>query len=155
MTILELLQHDHEEVEQLIDRLMGDGSTNDIEARLQAVVTHNSRIDHAVFYRAVESSSEAQEAVRLYREEERAMLAALAQLHEEIPQPNDGWRGSLRTLRALVGRHAAREAAIFPWARQVLAGAALEELFAEAERRKNRQSVTDGLIFPAHRFGIE
>ena len=98
----------------------------------------------------------ARDAVDRSRADELEIGRLLAHLQAASRRAPETWRAAAVGLRAAIERHLRRaRERVFPAAVRLVTGAELQELFFEAERRKSHQSLTDSLIFPADRFGIE
>ncbi|MEO8604078.1 MAG: hypothetical protein ABI629_15995 [bacterium] len=158
MTILDLLEHDHQRLEGLVAQTRAfdalqpmPKATDELERALGHL--HN---DHAVLFEALASWPELNAAQAQTERDERQLNLLIRRLHVDTDSVGSVDRSVLAEIDAVLRDHVVREQdAVLSPAAALLDAGSLESLFDEAQRRKYHQSVTDHLIFPAHRFGIE
>jgi hypothetical protein len=157
MTIVELLEHDHDKALALLAELAGYTAATGPAPRalvteLERVVDRHARCDHAVLDAALAAHADARPLV----ERSRADCQRIDELAEPLGRPEAlATPGPLAALHGAIRAHTDwQRRELFPALHRWFSDAELERLFDDAERRLHRQSLTDSLVFPARRFGI-
>jgi hypothetical protein len=153
MTILELIEHDHQRLWSYLQQFdaVSSGRRDEAVARLATYVRDYFVSDHELLYAALERAADAPAAVAAARAEIGQLPALVDGLSDLALAPE-----RLGEMRRLLTRHAVRERdELVAWTRQHLDETALSDLFDRARQRRTHQSPNDSLIFPADRFGIE
>ncbi|MBK9263888.1 MAG: hemerythrin domain-containing protein [Polyangiaceae bacterium] len=150
MDALDLLEQQHREVTELLDRLAveASGEENDatIEAVLRAVEAH-VRIEEAYVYVACASKLRGDGRAEVAGEQRAGILSALRLLGETSPS-DPQFRDHVATLSERFAQHAdAEEDAVFPKLKRTLTDEALDVLGEALERAHHRFLFEDKPFF--------
>src|SRR2546430_457076 len=137
MTVTELLEKDHEEMMEMIERLESTDieqletadrnstpiySIMDLVRKLHNAMTHHRLKEEQIFYPALANFSDTQGLIQQFYQEHQRVDQLLSELHNQAPI-NLAWKAKLGELRDSVKQHVERE---------------VNELFVKAEELLGR-----------------
>jgi iron-sulfur cluster repair protein YtfE (RIC family) len=142
MDAFELLKQDHKKVSKLfaqIESAKGAAKTS-LFNQLKAELDLHAHIEETVLYPALENTDEAREITLEAYEEHKVVKDLLGEL-ANAGTPNDEWDAKLTVLKENVEHHVEEEEGeLFGKARKALGQERIEELGAELEAEKAKQS---------------
>ena len=142
--ILQDLHEDHEEVSDLLERLL---ETKDAKERtalfkeISAALLAHSRAEQSVLYRKMEKSDDETARKFAYEgdNEHKLVEQQLAQMSRARNKASEQWTAQATVLRELVSHHVKEEESTgFTWARREFDGTMLEKLGQQFRRQKEK-----------------
>jgi iron-sulfur cluster repair protein YtfE (RIC family) len=142
MDAFELLKQDHKKVSQLFSKIESAkaAAKTSLFNQLKAALDLHAHIEETVLYPALENTDEAREITLEAYEEHKVVKDLLSEL-ANAGTLNDEWDAKLTVLKENVEHHVEEEEGeLFGKARKALGQERIEELGAELEAEKTKQS---------------
>ena len=145
---ISILKHDHEHVEELLERLKNttERATKtrvDLLERIEAEIVAHMSVEEEIFYPAFRDAVGDKKAEKMYheaREEHRAATKVMLDLKRTDPS-SPAFGGRAKVLAELVTHHADEEEdEMFPMANKHFSSEELEALGKQIEQRKRQLS---------------
>lgn len=161
MTAIEILQKDHRDALDLIERIVNAAGDEGAESRvklfddLKEALTLHTRAEEKIFYPELEDFSETSALIEESYKEHRKVGEILSKMDNLKTEPTGSeWKRLFDELEQSVEHHVQEEEnVLFPLAEKLLSHTELRDMFLEIERIKSHQSLNDSLIYPSRRTG--
>lgn len=145
MNAIAMLEHDHEKVRGLLDKLSsttdrGVKKRRDLLTEIEHEVKIHTQLEEEIFYPAFKSAGTKKSDDKLYyeaKEEHHAADKVLADLKHADPS-TAAFGGKAKVLKELIEHHAEEEESeMFPRAKEVMSKEELEQLGERMQQRKH------------------
>jgi hemerythrin superfamily protein len=146
MDALELMKQDHDRIQQLFDKALGNtdpGARARLLHNIRAELMAHEKMEEEIFYPALRAGGEkAKEIVLEGYVEHRVIDVILAELLE-VPEEDEVWQAKLKVLKENLSQHIAEEEReMFTRARQALGKKTLEELGKKMAEMKSAAGIS-------------